>query len=441
MTKAMRWGVSSLMIVGGIALGAFAGCSDDEETPTPVDTDSGVDTGSAADTAVDTAPVDTSAPDTTPPDAGPFVPDRAVTLLFGSPDLAPKFVCLGAFSPTADPAAADAPASFQPGAGALGVPTTADLDPTKTVGLPYGAVVPVPLNPDAVAALKVFKVVLYLLDENPAKMTPASTCGAEWKKVKGDTKKWKAFDPNSVKAGEHALLSLIGCNGGPDATGTCGTAGNNFEFRLDKLDVAKPTTPADATIGFQFMHLSQFPGSTASGAPSWQGVDIYLMPMPAPAAPGDAGTDATSVDAPLDVATDAATDAAPPAPIFIKIADNVSYKSLTATAMGVKLPSFASGPDSYLVVAPRVVSGASVACSNLDGKPSTTCPNYTLPLKPFLNTTTGPYPKVGGGFVASTNQVIGLIGSGVAPAVDGGTGVPSLRIPFIKASPLPGKTW
>ena len=276
------------MIVGGISLGAFAGCSDDPKTETPAETDTGTpvtDTGTPVDTApVDTGtPVDTGAADT--PDTPPPAPDRAVTLLFGAPDMAPKFVCLGAFGPSSDPAALDAPASFQPSAGALGIPdSAAPTDPTKTTAFPYGAVVPVPLNADAIAALKVFQVVLYLLDENPAKT--GSTCGAEWKKVKGDTKKWKAFAPKAVDAGQHALLSMAGCLGAPDATGTCGTAGNNFEFRLDKLDVAKPAT---GNIGFQFLHLSQFPGSTASGAPSWSPVDIYLMPMPAPST-GDAGT-------------------------------------------------------------------------------------------------------------------------------------------------------
>lgn len=433
MTKAMRWGVSSLMIVGGIALGAFAGCSDDDtKTETPAE-DSGAPDTATTDTG--TPPVDSGSTDSGAVDsgadtaeAGPFVPDRAVTLLFGAPDLAPKFVCLGAFGPTSDPTMLDAPPSFQPSAGALGVPdSAAPTDPTKTTAFPYGAVVPVPLNADAIAALKVFKVVVYLIDENPAKT--GTTCGAEWKKVKGDPKRYQIFAPKAVDAGEHALVSMIGCTGTPDLTGTCGTAGNNFEFRLDKLDVKKPAT---GNIGLQFFHLSQFPGSTASGAPSWSPVDVYLLPMPSATAGGDAGTDAS--------ASDSSAETGAPTPTFIKIAENVSYKSLVAASKGVDLPTWASADDSYIVVAPRVVSGASVACSNTDGRPSATCPNYTLPLKPFIGAT-GPYKFVGGGFVPSTNQVVGLIGSGVAPTVDGGAGIPSLRIPFIKASPLPTKTW
>lgn len=427
MTKAMRWGVSSLMIVGGIALGAFAGCSDDD-TKTEPTADSGAptDTGS---TDTGSTPTDTGVTDTgsTPTDTGPtdtgttFVPDRAVTLLFGAPDLSPKFVCLGAFSPASDPTTLDAPASSQPSAGALGVPdSAAPTDPTKTTAFPYGAVVPVPLNADAIAALKVFKVVVYLVDENPAKI--GSTCAAEWKKVKGDPKRYQIFSPNAVKTGEHALVSMIGCQNPPgDMTGTCTSATGNFEFRLDILDTAKPAT---GNMGIQFFHLSQFPGG--GGAPSWSPVDAYLMPMPSSTASTDAGLADTS-----------GSDAGTPAPTFIKIAENVSYKSLTAKATGIDLPSWASPADSYIVLAPRLGGAAGKVCATADGKPSADCPNYTLPLKPFV----AAYAPVGGGLTTSTNQLIGLIGSGVAPTVDGGPGIPSLRIPMVKVSPLPTKTW
>ena len=121
---------------------------------------------------------------------------------------------------------------------------------------------------------------------------------------------------------------------------------------------------------------------------------------------------------------------------FIKVADNVSYKSITATVTGITMPAGTTADYSYLVVAPRVVSGASVACSNLDGKPSSGCPNYTLPLAPFIGTS-GAYVKTGGGLVAKTNQLVALVGSGVAPVTDAGTGAPSLRIPFAKASTWP----
>ncbi|MBI2391052.1 MAG: hypothetical protein HYV09_15780 [Deltaproteobacteria bacterium] len=429
MTKAMRWGVSSLMIIGGISLGAFAGCSDDEEPgPAPTDQDTGVPDTGIVDTGVpDTGatPTDTGTDTPDTPDTGPKPADRAVTLAFAAPDMPGRFVCIGAFASTADVTTSD-PASALPSTGALGIPDpSAPEDATKTTAFNYGAVVPVPLNDTAIAALKVFKVVLYLLDENPAKLATPSDCAKEWKNVRSDTKRWRAVDPGTVAAGDSALVSFIGCQGAPDATGTCGTAGNNFEIRIDKLATAKPAT---GNIGFQFLHLSQFPGSTASGAPSWQGVDIYLMPMKKPAT-----TDGGVTDAVADVLGETGA----PALTFEKIADNVKYKDITTSVTGVTLPADVDPEGSYLVVAPRVVSGASVKCSNADGRPSTTCPNYTLPLRPFLNPTAG-YPRVGGGFFTNTNQVIALVGSGVPPTLgDGGAGTPSLRIPFIRASKWP----
>lgn len=335
----------------------------------------------------------------------PLPGDRALTLLFAAPDLPPRFVCFGAFPSTAVPAAVDAPAAAMPSAGAIGVPAPTDpTDPTKTTGLPYGAIVPVPVSETMIAALKVFQVVVYLLDENPA--SSGSTCAAQWKNVKGDVRRWRAFPPNTVAKGDHALLSMIGCLGPPELTGTCGMTGNNFEFRLDKLTQTKPTDGGN--IGVQFLHLSQWPGG--GGAPSWQNVDIYLAPMPKPT-DGDAGVPPTT---------------------FIKIAEKVMYRDITPLR-GVPLPPDANADHSFLIVAPRVYDGTSRPCTTPDGRPAASCPNYTLPLRPFIGAT-APYPKVGGGFFANTNQVIAIVGSAVVPWIGTEPGMPSLRIPFIRAA-------
>jgi hypothetical protein len=423
MTKAMRWGVSSLMIVGSVALGAFAGCSDDEENPPVTETDSGTpDTGSPDTGSKDTG---TTPTDTGTPDAPEFVADRRVSLLFAAPDMGPKFVCLGAFAPTGDPTTADAPAQALPGTGALGIPDPADttgMDTTKTTGFPYGAVVPVPLTAEAIAALKVFKVAIYLLDENPAKMSPASTCSAQWKNVRSDPKKYKIFDPKAIDTGEHGLISMTGCLNAPtDTTFACPTTAN-FSIKLDKLDTKKPTTAG--TMGVQFYNLSNFNPPTAAAIPGFQNVDVYLATTASASSGGDAGSDAAS-DAASDSATDApAADAAPAGPTMVKIATGVSYGNLAATASGITLPSGATGANSYLVVLP---TGASPCMSA--GQPSLTCPAWTLPLAPFF----AAYSKapIYGGFYPGFNELVALVGSPIPKDLDAGAATAPLRIMWL----------
>jgi len=350
-----------------------------------------VDSGTIDSTVRDDVPpvIDTGLADRWEP--GPALADRALTVLFGAPDLPGRFVCLGAFGPTSDPAALDAPASFLPSVGALGVPSTADLDPTKTTPFEYGRVVPIPTNADLIAALKVFKVVVYFLDENPAKS--GSTCGKQWKNVKADPKRWKLIEPNTIKTNEHLLLSLSGCNGAAsagDVTGTCGAVGN-FEIRADKLAVKKPESPADATIGFQFLHLSQFWGFDPAA-----GVDVYL-------------------------ATGVGTMS------YFKIAAAAKLGNLAATVAGAHLPSTATKDNSFLVVAP---AGGSTCVTS--GAPTTECPNWTLPFSTFLDPVAG-YPRTGGGLFPKTSQIIALLGSPFASA----TGTSSLRIAFVRAATWP----
>lgn len=327
-------------------------------------------------------------------------PDRLLTLLFAAPDMPPRFVCFGAFASSAVPSAMDAPAAAMPSSGAIGVPDpTLPSDTTKTTGFPYGAVVRVPLSESMVAALKVFQVAVYLLDQNPASI--GSTCAAEWKNVKGDPRRWKVFAPNTVVSGDHALLSMFGCLGPPDLTGRCGTTGNNFEFRLDKLSQSKWL---GGNFGVQVLHLSQYPG--VGGAPSWQDVDVYLAPLAKPLDPG----------------------ASVPASAAVRIAQGIKYNQITVPS-GITLPPDANPDHSYLIVAPRIGGAPGVPCSTPDGRPSAACPNYTLPLRPFIGTA-APYPRTGGGFFANTNQLVAISGSPVVPSAGG---PPSLRIPFVRS--------
>lgn len=438
MTKALRWGFSALLTVSCVGLGSVVGCSGDDDGPGVTDPDTGTtDTGTAPDTFTDpdTGMMGETSTDTGgggDADAMVFKADRAVTILFAAPDMPARHLCLAAFAPMADVATVDKPVSAQPKAGAYGVPDpTAPGDYTKTLsGFPYGTVAPVPIDESALVALKTLKAVIYLLDENPAKT--GKTCADMWTTVKGDPKRWQAFTPDTVKAGEHAILELRGCVAAPaDTTGSCGTAGNNFEFAVEKVSMAKPAT---GDLGVQFLHLSQFPGNPAAvpPVPGWQSVDVYLA-IGSSGSGGDAGVDAAS-DSAGDGAPDGTTDGGTTAPTLIKIAENVKYKDAPTALQGLTLPAGADVKLSYLVIGTRVGGAASLACLSA-GPPSATCPNWTLPLAAFFSPTKG-YQLVGGGLVAKTNQVIALIGSPVPKTAGDPTTAP-LRIAFARAATWP----
>lgn len=417
MTNATRWGVSALMMIGGLSLGAFAGCSDDDPAPTPAPEDSGVLDTAPKDTG--TPPMDTNVADT--PDTPPPPADRAATLVFGSPDLGGKFVCFGAFLD--DPATKDAPLQTLPPTGAVGIPdATAPDDFTKTAAFPYGAVVPVPLSDLAITALKTFNFVVYLVDENPAKMMPAKTCSTVWKDIKADTWRWKSFPKNTINAGDHGFVVMQGCKtpGAP-----CGAGA--FDIKLHKFPLAAKPTESGANVGIQFLHLSQLGNFTVPDGdggtipvPGFQGTDIYLVPGAAPST-GDAGADA-----------DEAGDASPPAPTFIKIAENVKYDDMATALKGFTLPAGVKNDLSRLVVATRVpTDGGAVSypCANpiATGKagsgPSLTCPNWTFYLKPFFDGGKYGSPPISAGLeYPNTNQLFIIAGNPVPDTA------PTLRI-------------
>lgn len=416
MTKATRWGVSALMILGGVALGGFAGCSDDDPQPGPVvDTDTGVlDTGTT-----DTGTTDTGTPDTTPTDTGTDgdtaapAADRAVSLVFASPDLGEKLLCLGAFAGTADPAATDTPLQAL---GPIGRPdATAPDDPAKFTGLPYGAVVPVPLSSAAIAALEALQVVIYLVDSNPL---PGSTCAAEWKNVKADTTKWQKFPAKTIAKGDSAAVIFRGCKT-PTGNPSCGSAtASNFEIALEKLDTTIPTTFAGggtgAKVGFQLLHESLYAGGTGL-PPTLQGQDVYLVPM-VPAGGGDAGADGGDADD----AGDASPTMVPGTPV--KLADNVSYKSKAPGAIGVQLQG---DPKNALLVFTPTGAGAPTCFFSAT---SPTCANTAVPLASFLTA----YAPTGGGFVDGTNQFIAVSGALIPPP----PATPTIRAMFGKSAPI-----
>jgi hypothetical protein len=408
MTKAMRWGVSALLILGGVAVGSFTGCSSDDDTgtPTPEDTGSGEDTsvdtgtpdtGMAEETATDTGTA-TEAGETMPPKA-----DRAATLLMAAPDLAPQYVCLAAFISTPEEVATKDPAD----ALLIGIPDpTAKDDESKYSPIPYGAVLPLPLNAKALAALKSLTVVVYVTTTKPMS---SADCKTGWAAAKTDTKKWKAFAKNAIDAGDNALLAVTGCAGagGTATTTECG-AGNNLEITLKKVDTTVPTTfSGESTgpkVGIDFVNLSRYAGAGTSGPPSWQGIDAYLVFSKATPVTLDAGVDETG-----DATTaDGGTTVAPDVAKAVKVADNKSYGDVVSV-VGVQAGDFADA-GTYLVVVPH---GASLATSPpCSSAPGPTCAAY-IPFKPFIDA----LKPAGAGFKDGHNQFVALAGGPIPKAL------------------------
>lgn len=402
MTKAMRWGVSSLSIVGLVALGAlgsFLGCSSDS-TPAPAtDTDSGAG-DTPTDTNKDSGPKD-SGPETdsiptdvVPVEAGdadapPPAPERRINVLFARPD-EKLFACLGAFAPGTDPAATKAPAKAL---GPVGIPDpAAPTDATKYTAFPQGGVFPFVVNAGDLAgkSLDLFDVVGFFVPTNPLTATPASTCKDTWDSVRADPKHWVKISKGTVKKGDSWLLALTGC-GSPagGSPGECGgpTAGDTHDFILKQVQTSDPTfgTGTGAKFGSQFLDVTQF---SPAATPSFQNVEVYLLPMNAPASP-DAGPDAdggspTPAGPPILIAGDRTG------------ASGVKYKDIVDPATGVVLPG---DPNEAIFLIARHGTDPR-SCT--PGAP--TCPIIPLPAKPYL----GIYGKIGGGFTG--NQVIALMG-------------------------------
>jgi len=410
MTKAMRWGVSALLILGGVGVGSFMGCSSDDD-PAPIDTgDTGTDDTGAADTAMadtGTPPTDSGSSSETATDTGggeTVAPkaDRAATLLMAAPDLAPQYVCLAAFSATPDEVATKDPVD----ALLIGIPDPTDaMNEAKYSPIPYGAVLPLPLNGKAIAALKALTVVVYVTTTKPM---ASADCKTGWTTAKTDAKRWKAFPKNAIDAGDHALLAVTGCSGaGGTATTTACGAGSNLEITLKKTDTTKATTfagePTGPKVGIDFVNLSRYAGAGATAPPSWQGIDAYLVFSKSTAITLDGGTD-DSGDA---TTADGGTATGPDVANAVKIATNKSYGDIVSV-VGVQAGDIPAG--TYLVVVPTGTTLATaVPCSTAV---SATCAAY-IPFKPFLDK----LAAAGAGLIDGQNQFVALAGGPVPTAL------------------------
>jgi hypothetical protein len=409
MTKAMRWGVSALSIVGLVAFGAFAGCSSDDGSGTPDNdsgvtiTDSGVADSHKVDSQTETTP-ETSSETTTESgsdgdtaETPPPVPDRRVNVLFARPDepAGGLYACLGAFPSTITDPSTHTASEMISAQGPVGIPND-PTDPSKGFksGFTHGSVFPLVVNKGdlAASALDLFTVVGYFLDHDPTTATPPSTCKAEWDTAKADTHRWLTIPKGTIKSGDSFMLALVGCNspaGG--STGECGgaTAGDSRAFIAKTVQTTDPATftgTGTAKFGVQFLNTTQF--SPAPTPPTFQDVDVYILPMNAPADP-DAGPDAdggspTPAGTPIPIAGGPAATA------------GVKFKDFVDPAVGVAL---AGDPnEAIFLIAPHGTDLTS--CT--PGAP--TCPIIPLPAKPYL----AAYKVIGGGFTG--NQVIALLG-------------------------------
>lgn len=415
MTKSLRWGVGSLVALAGlVAVTSFVGCGDDDPGNPPVETDTGTDTGTATETGTDSGSTDTGTPGDA--DAGDtFVPpDRAVTILHAAPDYGSKFFCLGAF--TADPATQDKPVQAL---GPIGKPdTAAPTDPTKFTAIAYGSVVPLPLTPTAVAALKAFTVAIWTVDKNPLTEATPRKCEDTWKDAKANTDNWLKVDKNAVDAGQSGLVAIKGCLAASTAdTPGCGPAGaaKSLKWELHKLDTVKPTAFAGggtgAKTGIQFLHFSKF-GSIDTTA----GMDFYLQGW-GPVSAGDAGTDAG------DAATDAADGGTTigPAGDPVLVAAGAKYGDIAPKSVGVQLAGDLT--LSRLHFFPKDTPLANVKAAIAGGA------SAGVPLKDFL----AGYAVVGGGFINGQNQFVAAFGAPPIPTGDAGTTTNTLRIAFGRA--------
>lgn len=426
MTKSLRWGVGSLMALAGlVAVTSFVGCSDDEPGPGPVDTDTGTaETSTDTGTDTGTPPVDSATDSGGDTDAAVPPPDRAVTIVHASPDYGAKFFCLGAF--TADPATQDKPVQAL---GPIGKPdATAPTDPTKFTALAYGSVVPLPLTPTAVAALKAFTVAIWTVDKNPLTEATPRKCEDTWAETKAKTDNWLKVDKNAVDVGQSGLIALKGCLAASTATTPeCGPDGaaKSFKWELHKLDTVKPTAFAGggtgAKTGIQFLHLSKFASFDTTA-----GLDFYLQGYGSVTPTGDAGTDGG--DAATDAGGDGGTTTGPlGTPVLI--ASGAKYNDLAPKSVGVQLAGDLT--LSQLHAVPKGTPSANVVgCIALAaaGKTAAEGACAGIPLKNFL----AGYAAVGGGFKDGQNQFLIPFGAPV-PKVSGDPTSVTLRIAFGRA--------
>jgi len=297
----MRAGVSALMIVGGVSLGAFAGCSSDEETTpvTPTEetgvTDTGsapVDTGMAIDSGTaETAPTDTGGGTDTPAVVAPKI--AVVHAMTGVPTSIKMCIhnSLTGWNALIDTPLPEMPTTGLPfgGGGRLAVPASiAPVLPQAGITI---YVVPSTFTPPA-GKTKCSEIIT----GGSASMPPTPPAGI----VKLNT-----IAPGSFAAGKSYAVAVIGCPAGQgnNAAGKakCGPAyDDTANGKAVVLTLDNTTAPSATTMGAQFIHLSPH---VQAAAP----LGIFAS-FAVPAGGSDAGTDSAGTDS--AAADSAATDSA-----------------------------------------------------------------------------------------------------------------------------------
>ncbi len=430
MTNSMRWGLTSVTALGLIVAGsAFVGCSSSSSggTTTPDDTgsdDSATDSVVQPDTSGDTVTPDMGAdvPDTNP---GPAVPDRKVTIVHVSPDAGAQLFCFGAGA-----------ANTLGKALIIGKPdATAPTDASKYTGFAYGSVAPISIpmdgliskaEVDALSSLTVYAFPIGATNPLTATAHDAAAmltaCTAKFNAFKSDagidTSKFISFSGAKLAAGTSTVLYAEGCTS-PGAT-LAGCAGKPFSLGYKQFDLSTPTFAGDSgtspKVSFHFMHASPFPGATGV-APSWQNVDVYLLPMSKPVAGTDAGPDgdtgavaSTATGAPQLIATNVQYGDFVGVQVPVAAGDAGTDASDSGTVSNPPQPFISpantSDVSSYLVLMPHGVTFCAPGTSG--------CVATPLPLDPWLSGykaafAAGGYPPVG--FVDATHQMIVLSGS------------------------------
>lgn len=410
MNNSMRWGLMGLTATGLLMVGAaFGGCSSSDD-PTPA-----ADTGTPDTAVTETAP-DTAVTETTPDaadatdgevDAPVAAAPRKITIVHASPDAGKQLFCFGA------------------GAGGslakallIGAPNAADpTNLAKYEGFPYGTVLPLTfpnalVASDLIAGLEKLTIYVWPIGAtNPIAGTAdagaadaETACNNAWTGVKGDPTKFIEVPAKTVLGGTSIVLYATGC-ATPGSKLECGGAAPQaMKLGYHKLDLTSPfATGGDAgtdasetgtggkQVAVHYLHASAFPG-VAGAVPSFQGVDVYLLPMTAAVA-GDGGADTGT--------------ASSPAGAPVKVATNIKYGDWVDPSAAFTLPAAADENSTLMILMPTGVTFCAPGSS-------ATCAAVPIPASYFLPTYKA--AAAGGGlptpgFVDGTDQLFVLAGS------------------------------
>jgi hypothetical protein len=411
MKNSIRWGLTGLTAMGLLVAGAaFVGCSSSSEGTTPTD-DTGVadtaTTDSTADSTADSTPADSatdsktdSVADAADGETAVVAQPRKMTIVHAAPDAGKQLFCFGAGA-----AGSLAKALF------LGVPdASAPTDETKYTGFNYGTVLPLTfpnalVSSDLIAGLEKLTIYVWPIGStNPTSATVdgPTACTNSWATVKGDATKFIEVPKNTVLGGTSTVLYATGCLA-PGSKLECGGAtpqALKLGYKVLNLTSPFPGGGGDAgtdggetgetgttgkNVAVHFLHASAFPGVTGA-AISFQGVDVYLLPMTA-GVDGGTGT---------------------PAGTPTKIATNVKYGDWVDPSVAFTLPAGADENSTLLVFQKTgdafcVKSAAAPTCASIPVPASYFLPAY----KAGAAAGGAPTP----GFVDGTDQLFLIAGS------------------------------